>query len=247
MKNLFKIATNILLLLSMLCMIACNTPKETDTTKKPEEPAPYPPIGKEINIPVELTVYDYNKLGEYINMGERTITDFDSTFPIEYAKQLDATHKCVVYRVKTSEDIEKEVYVYIIFQPVLHREETVWVNVNSEYYLATKQYSLKDFSFLEKDLTMEDFDFDCSIFIDCSSRYIRKVSYFTSTASLLLEEGVLLISFKAPYEKDPNAHYSNIADPYDLRVVGYQFFSYGSTNAPYYISVINCPNIFQDN
>ena len=248
-NNIIKTVISVLLLLSTLCLGACNTPKETGTTKGTDTTLPSPPpipnpIGEEISIPAELTAYYPQDLILFVLNAEHTLEEFASRFPSSYTKQLDSTHKCLTYKVYRGEGVRyKEMYVYVLFK--FMPETGVWVNTNSEYYVLEKLYSSEDFSFLEEGLGVEYFEFDYASGEDLPFRLTEShVDYYYSKVCKLLSDGVLVINFSAMYDFSG----SGAGVPINwLKVTDYYFYPYGSTDAPDYISVINYPNLLQEN
>lgn len=253
MKNIvLKIIASIVLLATTCTICACQTPTDTknsDTTTAPPPPIPSP-AGIEINLPVELTAYNSNSFLKFMTDAERTLDETNQAFPIEYTKQLDPSHKCVIYKLTTNikdmdTGVKKSILAYVLFELIPTEEGTEWINVHSEYYLTTKKYSSTDFSFLSEGLGREYFAFDVSTIVDTEIRFeTPSLECFTSSTCRLLSDGVLVVMFKGAYGKGSNGQPTS--DPHDLKIAEYHFYPYGSTDAPNYISAINYPDLLQE-
>lgn len=252
MKKAFSLFLIFTLLLALTSATGCNT-QSIDNKPAASKPT--------YNTPLEqLTTYDTDAFKTYwIGQGfryipedirnERTLFKLSLQFPVERIVSLSETTIAVIYRLEHYDHVS---YAYVIFNAPANqffaKNYLNWSNDTWEVYFVSKILSSSDYSSLAvgdhiSKAVAIDVSLACSFreYIDTSSGQWLGDNVFETYKSILLSDGVLCITFLAPF-----AGIHDIADDDRAVITSINFYPYGSTDAPDYISVINYPNIFQE-
>ncbi len=252
------------LLLSVLCLSACQGADTSATTKEPTGTTPPPSVqppptpGKlstlsEYSTPLDqLSAYDFEKFNMAVeernttpitNFEFKFLENFNSQYPIQRMMQLGNDHRCVIYRLEN--DSNQSVLLYFVFDRSTDAAgNTVWKSDN-EWYFVTDHFSSSDFSAVTiGDSAERVAEIDPAVEFDLKmglSIAIDDGLFFDSYR--LLSDGLLTIRFKGIAGNKAMVDY--VLE--DFVVSEIAFYPYGSKTPPKNTIVTYYPDLLQDN
>ena len=254
---------SLFLLLSVLCLAACQGVDTSATTKKPTEtttpPPPEEPPTSSTPLPTgttplsELTKYRYETYKIYTmqrNFVANTslhlwsLDGFNSMFPVQRIEPLGNNHLCVIYSFETNEGLST--YVYAIFDRTAYtsaeRPYKGW-SYDSEFYFVSRKLSSADFSSIAVgDSAVKVSAIDSSLVFEMRNCLMSETAHIIQ-AYKLLTDGLLIMTLEAP-----RVGGTTISPAWeDYSVSAMTFYPHDSEDIPHNVSVLGYPNLLQDN
>ena len=246
-----KILSFICALVFLLTMVSCNTNSNSDNNEN-KEPA----------LILPSYCYDFDEFQDYWQLPrlmlrdeeirkDKPLSELHSEFPVQGIVVLNEAKIAAVYRLQHEDHC---IYAYVIFdapadEASANRYQN-WININQEIYYVSEIRASGDFESLSVgDHISKAVALDVSIacayreYKDTSSGQFLAFKVAEWCDYRLLKDGVMCITFQAPFA---GIHDVDVTDE-RFTITAIDFYPYGSTDVPDYISVINCPNILQDN
>ncbi|MBQ9785352.1 MAG: hypothetical protein IJW29_07610 [Clostridia bacterium] len=250
---------SLLLLLSVLCMVACQG-AETSTTKKPSDTTTSSPPEnnpfKAYDTPLsELTTYtvgdrpnfhlSMRNMYGYTGYWQYNLEYYNTRYPIERIERVDNDHICVIYRLE-KDDVSA--YVYMIFENDGYTsDENIYQGwtFKTEYYYVSTPLSSSDFASISiGDCATKVSAIDPSLPFDMKNFVLDNSNSFHAFAAYkLLTDGLLIITLEAPLIDGKTA--SSALEDYSVRAM--TFYPHNSTEIPNNVSVLGYPDLLQDN
>lgn len=251
------------LLLSVLCLSACQGAGTSATTKKPTgttTPPPEEPPASSTPLPTgttplsELTKYRYETYNIHTmprnivansSLHLWSLDAHNSMFPVQRIEPLGNDHLCVIYLFETDDGLST--YVYVIFDRTAYTSAEKpyqgWA-YDSEFYFVSRKLSSADFSSIAVgDSAVKVSAIDPSLSLEMPNCMVISKTAYIANVYKLLTDGLLIMNLEAPRIEGETSS----SDLAAYTVSAMTFYPHDSEDVPHNVSVLGYPGLLQDN